>query len=81
MMTVIYLIWELLIILLDKNSFPKIFIFKASLKSSKIIGRQFDKNGERKNWWTKASLNAFHERSGCMAEQYSMYSMYDINVS
>ncbi|XP_065648256.1 endothelin-converting enzyme homolog isoform X2 [Hydra vulgaris] len=45
------------------------------------LGRQFDKNGERKNWWSEASLNAFHERSGCMAEQYSMYSMYGINVN
>lgn len=46
-----------------------------------VIGRKYDKNGEKRNWWTEKSSAAFRRRADCMVEQYSNYSLYGINVS
>jgi len=46
-----------------------------------LVGRMFDGNGERKNWWTKSSTDAFVKRSMCMIEQYGNFTMYGEHVS
>jgi endothelin-converting enzyme/putative endopeptidase len=33
-------------------------------------GRQFDKDGNLKDWWTKADEQKFNERAQCMVKQY-----------
>ncbi len=33
-------------------------------------GRQFDKNGNLKDWWTKEDVQAFNDRAECMVKQY-----------
>jgi endothelin-converting enzyme/putative endopeptidase len=33
-------------------------------------GRQFDKDGNLKNWWTKEDEQKFNERADCMVKQY-----------
>ncbi len=33
-------------------------------------GRQFDKDGNLKNWWTKDDERKFNERADCMVKQY-----------
>jgi predicted metalloendopeptidase len=33
-------------------------------------GRQFDKDGNLKNWWTKDDEQKFNERAECMVKQY-----------
>ncbi len=33
-------------------------------------GRQFDKDGNLKNWWTKEDEQGFNERAECMVKQY-----------
>jgi putative endopeptidase len=33
-------------------------------------GRQFDKDGNLKNWWTKEDERKFNERADCMVKQY-----------
>jgi putative endopeptidase len=33
-------------------------------------GRQFDKNGTLKNWWTKEDEEKFNDRTACMVKQY-----------
>jgi endothelin-converting enzyme/putative endopeptidase len=33
-------------------------------------GRQFDKDGNLKNWWTKKDEKKFNERAECMVKQY-----------
>ena len=33
-------------------------------------GRQFDKNGNLKDWWTKDDENKFKDRAECMVKQY-----------
>ncbi|HEU5352526.1 MAG TPA: M13 family metallopeptidase [Terracidiphilus sp.] len=33
-------------------------------------GRQFDKNGNLHDWWTKSDAQAFNQRAGCLVKQY-----------
>jgi putative endopeptidase len=34
------------------------------------VGRQYDKDGNLKNWWTKEDEQRFNDRAGCMVKQY-----------
>jgi putative endopeptidase len=40
-------------------------------------GRQFDAKGNLKDWWTKKDAAAFEERTACVSEQYSHYTVID----
>ena len=40
-------------------------------------GRQFDAKGNLKDWWTKKDADEFTERAGCIANQYSQYTIVD----
>jgi endothelin-converting enzyme/putative endopeptidase len=40
-------------------------------------GRQFDAQGNLKDWWTPADSKAFDERAACIADQYSSYTAVD----
>jgi putative endopeptidase len=40
-------------------------------------GRQFDAQGNLRDWWTKADADAFNERTACVAEQYAQYTVID----
>lgn len=40
-------------------------------------GRQFDANGNLKDWWTKKDAKAFQERAQCIADQYAQYTVVD----
>jgi putative endopeptidase len=37
-------------------------------------GRQFDGDGNLRDWWTEADAKAFSERADCIVNQYSSYS-------
>ena len=37
-------------------------------------GRQFDAEGNLRDWWTAADAKAFEERAACIANQYSGYT-------
>lgn len=37
-------------------------------------GRQFDGDGNLRDWWTEADAKAFGERANCIVDQYSAYS-------
>uniref|UniRef100_A0A8C2G839 Neprilysin n=1 Tax=Cyprinus carpio TaxID=7962 RepID=A0A8C2G839_CYPCA len=37
-------------------------------------GRNFDKDGDLKDWWTPSSTQKFHELSKCIVDQYGSYS-------
>lgn len=45
------------------------------------VGREFDKNGNLRPWWNDASVKRFQERTQCMADQYSQYTLGGENVS
>jgi len=40
-------------------------------------GRQFDANGNLKDWWTKKDAAAFEERAACIVDQYAQYTVVD----
>ena len=40
-------------------------------------GRQFDADGNLKDWWTPADAEAFVKRAECVVEQYAQYPIVD----
>jgi putative endopeptidase len=40
-------------------------------------GRQFDAQGNLRDWWTERDNAAFNERASCFADQYSEYTAVD----
>ena len=43
-------------------------------------GRQFDKDGNRVSWWTPETIDKFIERKTCIVNQYSNYTVSQINM-
>jgi predicted metalloendopeptidase len=43
-------------------------------------GRQFDKDGNRILWWTPETIDQFIERKTCIVDQYSNYTVTQINL-
>ena len=46
-----------------------------------VTGRQFDKDGIQRMWWTEKAVETFNDRAQCFVNQYSMYEMFGIPVS
>lgn len=44
-------------------------------------GRQFDKNGNLKQWWNDATIQRFRKRAQCIIDQYSSYVLKDIGMN
>jgi endothelin-converting enzyme/putative endopeptidase len=40
-------------------------------------GRQFDANGNLRDWWTAADAEAYKQRSNCIANEYSQFTAID----
>jgi putative endopeptidase len=40
-------------------------------------GRQFDAQGNLKNWWAPKDEKAFNERAKCLSDQYAKYTIVD----
>ncbi|CAF0915198.1 unnamed protein product [Adineta ricciae] len=43
-------------------------------------GRQFDKDGNRVPWWSSETIRKFIERKSCIVEQYSNYTVPNLNI-
>lgn len=43
-------------------------------------GRQFDKDGNLKQWWNNATIQAFRQRTQCIIDQYSNYELDDVGL-
>ncbi|UJR32874.1 hypothetical protein I4U23_020335 [Adineta vaga] len=43
-------------------------------------GRQFDKDGNRVPWWSNETIQKFIERKSCIVEQYSNYTVPNLNI-
>ena len=43
-------------------------------------GRQFDKNGNRVRWWTNKTIDAFEEQKKCIVNQYSNYTVTQVDM-
>ncbi|CAF1266909.1 unnamed protein product [Rotaria sp. Silwood1] len=44
-------------------------------------GRQFDKDGNRIPWWTNETIEKFNEHNQCFIEQYSNFSIPEIDMN
>lgn len=44
-------------------------------------GRQFDKNGNMKEWWNNATILAFKKQTQCIIDQYSSYKIEEIDMN
>jgi len=40
-------------------------------------GRKFDAQGNLRDWWTPQDAKEFQKRAGCLADQYSQYTVID----
>jgi endothelin-converting enzyme/putative endopeptidase len=40
-------------------------------------GRQFDAQGNLRDWWTEADAQEFNKRAACISDQYSSYTVVD----
>jgi endothelin-converting enzyme/putative endopeptidase len=40
-------------------------------------GRQFDAQGNLKDWWTRQDAKAFEQRAACVQKQYAQYTVVD----
>lgn len=40
-------------------------------------GRQFDENGNLKDWWSEKSVQRFNEKAQCLSKQYDNYTVAD----
>jgi len=46
------------------------------------LGRQFDASGNLRDWWTKDDAAKFKERTSCLVEQYSQYTIVnDVHIN
>ena len=45
------------------------------------FGRQYDKDGNKIQWWTAETISQFVERKKCIIDQYGNYTMDLINQS
>lgn len=43
-------------------------------------GRQFDKQGNLKQWWNNRTVAEFRQAAQCIIDQYSNYTLDDINL-
>lgn len=39
------------------------------------VGRQYDKNGNMRQWWNNATIRKFRDRAQCIVDQYSSYTL------
>ncbi|KAK2179422.1 hypothetical protein NP493_491g01000 [Ridgeia piscesae] len=44
-------------------------------------GRQFDLNGNLKQWWSDSVIEKFKQRAQCIIDQYSNYTVPEVNMN
>ena len=43
-------------------------------------GRQYDKDGNLRQWWNNGTIRAFRERAQCIIDQYSDYVLEPLGM-
>lgn len=46
-----------------------------------LLGRQFDKDGNLKQWWDDDVIKRFKEKAQCIVDQYSNFTVPDVNIN
>jgi len=44
-------------------------------------GRQYDKDGNMKQWWSEEDIKKFKEKAQCIIDQYSNYTIPEVNMT
>lgn len=62
---------------------PRYPIWRGFVKKNTLyfLGKNYDEDGRREDWWTDHTLNEFKKRSKCLVDQYSRYQFHGRNVS
>lgn len=45
-----------------------------------FLGRQYDKNGNLKQWWDDDVIRAFKKQAQCIVEQYGNYTIDKVGI-
>jgi len=45
------------------------------------VGRQYDKDGNLRQWWNNGTIKAFRQRAQCIIDQYSDYVLEQIGMN
>jgi predicted metalloendopeptidase len=56
-----------------------LFFFFCSLCHSSF--RQYDKNGNLRQWWSQSSIEKFAEQAQCIVNQYSAFEIDGMHVN
>ena len=63
---------------MKQNSYLDGTFFKLLLW---FLGRQFDKQGNLKQWWNNETIAEFRKAAQCIVDQYSNYTLDDVNLA
>ena len=44
-------------------------------------GRQFDKDGNLKQWWTSSAIDEFKKKAQCIVDQYGNFTVPEVNMN
>jgi len=45
------------------------------------VGRQYDKSGNLKEWWSPQVIDRFKEKAQCIIDQYSNYTVIEAGLN
>jgi len=45
-----------------------------------MTGRQYDKDGNLRQWWNNGTIKAFRQRAQCIIDQYSNYVLEPLGM-
>jgi predicted metalloendopeptidase len=46
-----------------------------------VAGRQFDKDGNLKQWWEPSVVSRFKSKAQCIIDQYGNYTVEEVNMN
>lgn len=46
-----------------------------------LLGRQYDKMGNMKEWWSEQDIKKFKEKAQCIIDQYSNYTVEEVGLN
>ena len=46
-----------------------------------FVGRQYDKSGNLKEWWSPQVIDRFKEKAQCIIDQYSNYTVVEAGLN
>jgi membrane metallo-endopeptidase-like protein 1 len=58
----------------------ELLLLYVCLNAFSSAGRQFDKQGNLKQWWNNRTIAEFRQAAQCIVDQYSNYTLKEINL-